>query len=348
MDITSNELKTMKVKQLRRLISEAVKEVIDETTISTTVSYKGNKPDKILKVDPADVETIANIKTDPTIDHASMGDKKLKEMARIPKGFRLADPELDTTSYTKTISGTPLSAILDYFKANPGADVRSIQTQFNFVRPQIANGLVKGLLDAGILTKLTAGGEVVPTVEPGEEAPIQATEPEDLFMGNAENPLSMYFDNEPNNDGTEDFNDEEEPTLGDIEPSEPMSAAGSMSDEDYDAWMKWSDLNDRLSATKGNLLKAKRSKGIKGMGDIGDTSSNEIPRLTTLKQSLEDRMNALVAGSGYLQRKIEKETGKAYVAPIEEPEESEEDTLDEVFNREYELRKIQYYAGIRK
>jgi hypothetical protein len=326
MDITSHELKTMKVKQLRKLIRESISEVLNETGA--------------IHVKPGDLAKI-KMYTKQGIDVAE--DPTIKEMARIPKGFRVSDPNLDTSTYTKTISGTPLSAILDYFKENPGADVKSVQAQFNFVRPQIANGLVKGLLDAGILTKLTAGGEVVAPVEPGEEAPVQATEPEDLFMGSAENPLSMYFDNEPNDDGTEDFNTDEEPTVSDLEPA--SAAAGSMSDEDYDAWMKWSDLNDRLSATKSNILKAKRNKGGKVMGDIGDTSSSEVPRLVTLKQSLEDRMNALVAGSGYLQRKIEKETGKAY-EPIEVDD--EEDTIDESFNREYELRKIQYYAGIRK
>ena len=233
--------------------------------------------------------------------------------------------------------------IINFFRENPGAEKTSLQAQFNFARPQIANAVVNGLLDAGVLVKLGAGGEVEATPEPGEETPIQATEPEDLFMGSAENPLSMYFDNEPNDDGTEDFNAEEEPTVSDLEPA--SAAAGSMSDEDYDAWMKWSDLNDRLSATKSNILKAKRNKGSKIMGDIGDTSSNEIPRLTTLKQSLEDRMKALVAGSKYLQKKIEKETGKA-AKPIEMDD--EEDTLDEAFNREYEMRKLQFYAGIIK
>jgi len=345
MNITSHELKTMKVKQLRKLIREAITEVLNEN-IAVKVTGASGKSD----IESFPSMTAANdlkSKNSNIKSIAALEEDKINEMARIAKGFRLADPELDTTSYTKTISGTPLSAILDYFKENPGADIKSIQTQFNFVRPQIANGLVKGLLDAGILTKLTAGGEVVAPVEPGEEAPVQATEPEDLFMGSATNPLAMYFDNEPNNDGSEDFNNEEEPTAGDIEPSEPMSAAGSMSDEDYDAWMKWSDLNDRLSATKSNILKAKRNKGGKIMGDIGDTSSNEIPRLTTLKQSLEDRMNALVAKSKYLQSKIEKETGKAY-EPIETDIEDEEDTIDEAFNREYEIRKLQHYAGIIK
>ena len=342
MDITSHELKTMKVKQLRKLIREAITEVLNEN-IAVKVTGASGK---------TGIESVPNItaandlkaKNSNIKSVVALEEDNIDEMARIAKGFRLADPEINSTTFTKTISGTPLSSIIDYFRANPGAEVSQLQRHFQFVRPQIANAVVKGLLDAGVLTKLTAGGEVVPTVEPDEEAPVQATEPEDLFMGSATNPLSMYFDNEPNDDGTEDFNAEEEPTTGELEPT--STAAGSMSDEDYDVWMKWSDLNDRLSATKSNILKAKRNKGGKVMGDIGDTSSNEISRLTTLKQSLEDRMNDLVAKSKYLQKKIEKETGKAY-EPIEiEPE--EEDTLDEAYNAEYEKRKLQFYAGIIK
>lgn len=325
MDITINELKTMKVKQLRRLIREAVNEVLNEVDTQGAIHVK-----------PGDIAKI-KMYTSKGIDVAE--DPTIKEMARIPKGFRLADPNLDTTTYTKTISGTPLSAILDYFKENPGVDVKSVQSQFNFVRPQIANGLVKGLLDAGVLTKLTAAGEEVAPVAPGEEAPTQATEPEDLFMGSSENPLAMYFDNEPNNSGEEDFNDEEEPTTGELEPASPTT--GGMSDEDYEAFMKYDDLKNRLDATKSNILKMKRSKKGGMMGDLADKPSDELTRLQTLKSSLEDRVNALVAGSKYLQKKIEKQTGKVY-EPIEVEDETDE--LDEA----YEMRKLQFYAGIIK
>jgi len=56
--------------------------VIKESTVPATLSYKGGMPDKVLKVDPSDVETIKNIQTDPNIDHASLGNKKLKEEVR--------------------------------------------------------------------------------------------------------------------------------------------------------------------------------------------------------------------------------------------------------------------------
>jgi len=340
MDITLNELKTMKVKQLRKLIRESVMEVINEDEAkSKQLKIQAAKLDQqsaTLKKQAADEEV-----KDAQQDTQAATNEDLKEMARIPKGFRLSDPEMNTTTYSKTISGTPLSSILDYFRQNPGADVKSIQSHFQFVRPQIANGLVKGLLDAGILTKLTAGGEVVAPVAPGEEAPVQASEPEDLFMGSAENPLAMYFDNIPNDDGDEDFNDEEEPTADELEPV-TATPTGGMSDADYEAWMKYDTLKNRLDATKSNITKAKRSKSSGVAGDLSDKATTDVPRLITLKQSLEDRMNDLVKGSKYLQTKIEKETGKAYVEPISTPEEDENDTLNEA----YDLRKLQFYAGI--
>jgi hypothetical protein len=338
MDITTNELKTMKVKQLRRLIRESVMEVLNEET------FAGKDAVDDVQKNSKFSSLSGTGKTDAINKLKSGGTVTIGEMARIPKGFRLADPNLDTSTYTKTISGTPLSAILDYFKENPGADVKSVQSQFNFVRPQIANGLVKGLLDAGVLVKLTASGEEVAPVAPGEEAPTQATEPEDLFMGSAENPLSMYFDKEPNNDGSEDFNDSEEPTVDDLEKAEPT--AGSMSDEDYEAFMKYDDLKNRLDATKSNILKAKRSKGGTA-GDIGDKPGTELARLNDLKKSLETRIDAIVKDSPYLQKRIEKMTGKVY-EPIEIEPEEDTDTLDEAYNAEYEKRKLQFYAGIIK
>jgi hypothetical protein len=368
MDITTNELKTMKVKQLRRLIRESVMEIIKEdaamdkkaqdtakSSLQTQLQALQKKKSELAStanVSPADkpahdAEKMAvdkkiavTTKKLQVVAKPGLSSIELDEMARVPKGFRLSDPNLNTSTYTKTISGTPLSAILDYFKENPGADVKSVQSQFQFVRPQIANGLVKGLLDAGVLTKLTAGGEVVAPVAPGEEAPVQASEPEDLFMGSSENPLSMYFDKEPNDDGTEDFNDSEEPTADELEPAEPT--AGSMSDKDYEDWMKYDDLKNRLDATKGNILKAKRSKGGVA-GDIGDKSGTELSRLQTLKTSLEDRIDAIVSQSDYLKKRIEKLTGKAYVEPSTEPED-DTDTLNEA----YEMRKLQFYAGIIK
>lgn len=346
MDITQHELKTMKAKQLRRLIRESIVEILSETTMPTTVNYKDkNIPDKILDIDPSDVDTINSLKKDPKVGSVTIGTKKIKEgeideMARLAKGFKVADPNVNTAQYAnKRISGVSLADIIEYIKANPGVEKAQLQSQFNFARPQIANAVVNALLDSGVVVKLSASGEEEAPVAPGEEAPTQATEPEDMFMGSGENPLSMYFDDEPNASGEEDFNASEEPTIDDT--SIEKVDAKSMSDEDYEAFMKYDELNNRLAATKSNITKLKR-KGS-SPSDLTDKPSTELTRLRDLKTSLEDRIGALVAGSSYLKKRIEKQTGKAYVEPVVEPEETEEEPLDE-----WTIRKLQHYAGIIK
>ena len=343
MNITEQQIKTIKAKQLRRIIREAITEVLAENIAVKVTGASGNS--SIESVPNIGIANNLKAKNTNIKSVVALEEDEIDEMARIAKGFRLADPNFDASQYAnKRVSGTSMEDIINFFRENPGAEKTSLQQQFSFARPQIANAVVNGLLDAGVLVKLGAGGEVEATPEPGEEAPVQATEPEDLFMGSAENPLSMYFDNEPNNDGEEDFNDSEEPTAGELEPGEP-AVAGGMSDADYDAFMKYDDLKNRLAATKSNILKLKRSKGG-SPGDLSDKPSTEETRLRDLKKSLEDRMNGLVAGSEYLQKKVEKETGKVY-EPIEvEPE--EENTIDEAYDVEYTKRKLQFYAGIIK
>jgi hypothetical protein len=338
MDITLNELKTMKAKQLRRIIREAIDEVLAE---GNTYAGKDAVDDMKKDVKYGTLSSTAKQDMEKKLqkgDSVTIGEGDLDELARLAKGFRLADPNFDAAQYAnKRVSGTSMADVINFFRENPGAEKTQLQAQFNFARPQIANAIVNGLLDAGVLVKLGAGGEVEVTPEPGEEAPVQATEPEDLFMGSAENPLAMYFDNEPNVDGSEDIADE--PEAGELEKA--IAPASSMSDEDYEAFMKYSELADRLAATKSNILKIKRSKGT-AVGDLKDKPSTELLRLQDLKKSLEDRVNALVASSDYLKKK----TGQEVTAPEIEDIEDEEPIAEGL--DEYTIRKMQFYAGIRK
>jgi hypothetical protein len=362
MDITTNELKSMKAKQLRRLVRETIEQMLAEgqvedkkaqdtatqaekaklqalqkkkTELSASVSPEEKPANDAQKV-AVDREIAQTNKKIQKLSKPGLSSLDLDEMARTPKGFRLADENFDATPYAnKRVSGVSLQDIINYFRENPGADKKSLQTQFNFARPQISNAVVNALLDANVLVKLGAGGEVEATPEPGEETAPKATDPEDLFMGGAEDPLSMYFDGEPNADGSEDF----EPEAGELEKAEP--AAGSMSDEDYEAFMKYDELKRRLDATKSNILKTRKSRGT--AGDIADKPSTELQRLRDLKKSLEDRINDLVAGSDYLKKKLAKDMPPA--PPVETPE--EEETLEEGLD-EWTINKLQYYAGIKK
>jgi hypothetical protein len=250
-------------------------------------------------------------------------------MARIPKGYRLTDDNVDTARFTKTISGTSLADVINYFRENPGTDKKALQAQFNFARPQIANAIVNGLMDAGVLTKLGAGGE---EEAPGAQAQAPAaTDAEDMFVGGAEDPLSMYFDGEPNADGSEDFEPEEDA----IEKAPPVQV-GKVSDEDFEASLKYSELERRLAATKSNILKLRKNKP--GAGDIKDVPSDELQRLRDLKASLEQRIAGLKSSSEYV-RKI---SGTPEPEDLEMPD-TEEEPLDE-----WAIGRAQYYAGIKK
>ena len=361
MDITTNELKSMKAKQLRRMVREAIQQVLAEdqaadkkaqdsakqaetaklqalqkkkSELSKAVAPE-EKPSQDAEKMAVDKEIAQTTKKIQKLNKPGLGALELDELARIAKGFRLADENFDATPYaTRRVSGTSLEDVINYFRENPGADKKSLQAQFNFARPQISNAIVNALLDAGVLVKLGAGGEVEATPEPGEETAPKATDPEDLFMGGAEDPLAMYFDGEPNTDGSEDF----EPEAGELEKAEP--SASSMSDEDYEAFMKYDELKRRLDATKSNILKTRKSRGT--AGDIADKPSTELQRLRDLKKSLEDRINDLVAGSDYLKKKLAKDMPPA--PPVETP--SDEETLEEGLD-EWTINKLQFYAGIK-
>ena len=316
----------MKSKELRKIIREAITDVLSEKTIDVTNPNSLTGPQKQAMIQLSRTATKnSNVGTakDP-VEFVEESD--IEEMARITKGYRLTDDNVDTARFTKTISGTSLADVINYFRENPGTDKKALQTQFNFARPQIANAIVNGLMDAGVLTKLGAGGEEEPS---GVQAQAPAaTDAEDMFVGGAENPLAMYFDGEPNDDGSEDMN---EPEAGEIERA-PM--AGQLSDEDFEAFLKASTLEDRIAKVKSDILKTRRSKSG---GEFETEPSTEVQRLRDLKVSLEKRLADLVAGSKYLQKRsgVEPED-------IEMPD-TEEEPLDE-----WAIGKAQYYAGIKK
>jgi hypothetical protein len=318
----------MKSKELRKIIREAIAEVLAESTIDVSNPNALTDPQKQSLIQKA--RTASRNPKLGTADEPVefVEESELDELARIAKGYRLADDNVDTTPFTKTISGTSLADVIEYFKENPGADKKALQTQFNFARPQIANAIVNGLMDAGVLVKLGAGGEEEPS---GVQAQAPAaTDAEDMFVGGAENPLAMYFDGEPNADGSEDM---VEPEAGEIERA-PM--AGQLSDEDFEAFLKASTLEDRIAKVKSDILKTRRSKTG---GEFETEPSTEVQRLRDLKVTLEKRLADLVAGSKYLQKRSGIEVDDIEIEDEEEP-------IQEV--DQYDINRIQYYAGIKK
>jgi len=256
--------------------------------------------------------------------------KKVTEMARKAKGYQIVNPEFDTTPYAnKNISGISMASIIDYIKDNPGVEKKDIQTQFNFVRPQIANALINGLKDAGIIAKMgeievdDETGEVTVTDEP--EAPTSRAGAEDFFIGNRTS--NFFSTGEPSlTDDEDEMGFPEEPEIPELPADRPP--VGGLADEDYAAWMEYNKLKERLARTKSALMQAK--KMTRGRDDLS-LDSNEMERLAKLKTSLEQRVQNVVDSSEYVKNKIEQNKTKS----------SEEDEINESIKR-----RLQQLANI--
>jgi hypothetical protein len=231
--------------------------------------------------------------------------KKVTEMARKAKGYQIVNPEFDTTPYAdKTISGISMASIIDYIKTNPGVEKKDIQTQFNFVRPQIANALINGLKDAGIIAKMgeievdDETGEVIVTDEPVTQTSRAGAE--DFFIGNR---ASNFFTSGEPSSSNDEIEFPEEPEMPEL-PINKLSSIGGLSDEDYNAWMDYSKFKERLARTKSALIQVKKMS--RGRDDLS-LGSDEMERLTKLKASLEQRMQNVVNSNEYVKNKVEQE-----------------------------------------
>ena len=294
---TEINVNIMTPKQIRALIKEVILEatnaIISTKTGTKTIPYKNTSELTTLKSDP----NVRSIET--------TGGQKIKEMARKAKGYQIVDSEFDTTPYaTKTVSGISIASIIDYIKENPGVEKKDIQTQFNFIRPQIANALINGLKDAGIIAKMgeievdDETGEVTVTDEP--ETQTSRAGVEDFFIGNRKG--SFFNTSEPEISDENEMDAPEEPEIPELPADRP--SIGGLSDEDYNAWMEYNKFKERLARTKSALIQAKK------MGRSRDdlsSGSNEIERLQNLKTSLEQRMQSVVNSSEYVKNKIEQD-----------------------------------------
>ena len=326
----------MKVSELKEIIRKTIKDVVDEATQKTTIDYKNpSQSDKILDIDPSDTTTINKLKSDPAVGSVTAGTKKIKEadldeLANVAVRYELA-PDVNAGDFTgkkyriltaMQATEEPMSKIdvageLGYNKQNPiNADFMEL----------VASGAI-----------IASGTQAAPRLNRPAAEPTAA----------GATPVDSEFDF-IQGDMTDDEVDatfakaaaagDDEPEMGDIEKS--SSSAVKMSDADYEAFMKVSDLENRLASTKSNILKLK--KGKSDTGDISDRPSSELLRLRDLKSSLEKRIADVVASSKYLQQRQEKTTGKAY-EPIEPEEIETEEPIDE-----WAVGRAQYYAGIKK
>lgn len=329
-------------------LTDIAKGIVEANALVTTKS--GTK--SVEYKNPSELDDLKKDSNVTSVETTS--GQKLKEMARTPIRYKL------TTDYVDKLTELPyfnlpkkmvwVNGIIDYLNQEGPSSIATIaKEKFNKQQQQLS-GFSIDMVRHGIITP-EIEGTVPQFMRTTTDTPEEIT-PTDATMASEDSELAKYFDGAPNADDSEDFNDDIEPTL----PKDVDDDAKVMSDEDFEAFMKYDDLKQRLNSTKSNILKAKQQTSTPG--DIGGKPSTELVRLRDLKKSLEERIAVLVANSEYLQKKeageLPSDSSKhQYVTrykkeevpvPVIEPEnKDEEETLEES-----QIRIFKYYAGITK
>jgi hypothetical protein len=316
----------MKRSELQEMIRAAITEAVNEADISST--EKAAKDAELNAINKK-IQALQAQKSDLSSGREEIVEDQVDEMANVAVRYELA-PDAAAADFTgkksrivaamqateEPMSKVDVASAMGYDKQNPiNADFMAL----------VADGVIipSGEQRAPRLSR--------PAAEPGVEAGAEDTGIE----GGIDRDLS---DEEVDAMFAKVMRgDEEEPEAGEIEKADV--GAASMSDDDYEAFMQYTDLEGRLAKVKSDILKTKRSKGV--AGDISDRPSDEIQRLRDLKDRLQKKMDGLLASSKYLQQRQEKATGKKY-EPIE-IEDVETEPLDE-----WTKGRMQYYAGIKK
>ena len=319
----------MKKTDLHKIVREAIKEVLGEADISS--AEKAAKDAELNAINKK-IAALNVKKGDLASGREEVAEGEIDELANVAVRYELA-PGTNAADFSgkknriitaMQATGEPMSKIdvageLGYDKQNPiNADFMAL----------VASGAIN-----------QAGGQAAPRLnrpqpaapevgdEDGEDAPAGYEGPEGGVAGDmSDEEIEASFAKMMGSG-------EEEPEAGEIETADV--ATGKMSDKDYEAFMQYTDLENRLASVKSNILKAKRSRP--SIGDISDTPSNELQNLRDLKARLQTKMDGLLAGNEYLQARQAKLNKKAA------PEETETEPLDE-----WTKNRMKFYAGIIK
>ena len=315
----------MKVSELQEIIRKAIKDVVSEADISPA---EKTAKDAEMKAIDAKIKALQAQKGDLASGREEITEDNIDELANVAVRYELA-PDVNAGDFAGK-KNRILTAMQATEEPMSKIDVAG---ELGYDKQNPINKDFMELVAAGAIVQ--SGGQAAPRLNrpAGEPAAAAAADSEFDFiqgdMTDAEVDATFAKAMAAGDD---------EPEMGDIEKS--STSASKISDNDYEAFMKVSDLENRLASTKSNILKLK--KGKSDAGDISDRPSNELVRLRDLKVSLEKRIDDIVASSKYLQQRQEKVTGKKY-EPIEIEDVETEEPIDE-----WAMGRAQYYAGIKK
>jgi regulator of replication initiation timing len=315
----------MKLSELQEIIRTAIKDVVSEAEISPL--EKAAK-DAELNAINKQIAALNAKKSDLASGRSSVvSENELDELANVAVRYELA-PDVNAADF----AGKKNRIITAMQATEEPMSKIDVAGELGYNKQNPINADFMELVAAGAIVQ--SGGQAAPRLNrPAGEPAAAATDDEfDFIQGDmTDAEVDATF-------AKAAAAGDDEPEIGDIEKAD--GSAAQMSDEDYEAFMKVSDLENRLASTKSNILKLK--KGKSAVGDISDRPSDELQRLRDLKASLEKRIADAVASSKYLQQRQEKTTGKKY-EPIDIEDVETEEPLDE-----WTKGRMQFYAGIKK
>ena len=287
------------MKKLEKIIKEAILEVLAEGPLEDAAKSAELKSiDAKLKALNAQKAAVSSEKDSVT------------EMARISIKYKIGDlSKLDDLS-DKVKNSKGVTGIIDYLQANEEASVAEIAKE-KFDRPQQAiNPVVQSLVASGVLEPVGGTGIAASRVDKktGKVAPPttkQTLEPEDFFIGKGkfDGPAFEPSDEEvaasfararaAGDGGEEEF-------VANLKKDAPK-VKPTISDEEYNKLMKFLDYKERLRKIESALRQNKKIS--KGGDDMISKDRGEAEKLSNIKTDLENRIEDLVAGSEYLQRR---------------------------------------------
>jgi len=315
----------MKKSELHKIVREAIQETINEETFAGIAALDDLKKNKKFGTLAPDAKTAAEdeLKKKGVV---TLEEDELDELANVAVRYELA-PGTNAADFSgkknriitaMQATGEPMSKIdvageLGYDKQNPiNADFMAL----------VASGAIN-----------QSGGQAAPRLNRPQPAVAEPEDGEDIPAG-YEGPEGGVEGDMSDEEIEASFarmmgSEDEEPEAGEIETGGVSGA--SMSDEEFNAWMSYQELERRLANVKSNILKARKSRPTPG--DIQDNPNNEVENLRDLKKRLEDKMASIASQF--------PSVSKNNKAPeIETPE---EEPLDE-----WTKGRMQYYAGIKK
>ena len=187
MNITEQQIKTIKAKQLRRIIREAIEEVLNEAGTAMVTTKSGTKA--VSFINPTELSSLksdSNVSSITTSSGQKIKEADIDEMARIAGGYKMGDTSKFNDAkevYSVGLQADVLKAIED--AGDAGATQKELEVKLKKDGPTL-NAILNKFKAIGVL----AGGKLAKAEKPAKQSPEEkedfGTEFDDFYATDIE------------------------------------------------------------------------------------------------------------------------------------------------------------------